>query len=122
MGNRLSESLILTHDQLIKEVPLKRTRDGSTAIVCSISGNRLYTANVGDSRAVLSRGKTAIELSKDHKPDGINNIHPYIYKYLIIVILNKKIQLNKNELKMLEVMLKLLVVVLEFIIQNMEVD
>lgn len=42
---------------------------GSTAITTLISDLHIIVANVGDSRAVLSRGKKAYPLSRDHKPD-----------------------------------------------------
>lgn len=48
---------------------------GSTAIAVWLHQDRtssektIVTANVGDSRAVLSRNGTAYDLSKDHKPD-----------------------------------------------------
>ncbi|KAJ5071916.1 hypothetical protein M0811_09815 [Anaeramoeba ignava] len=45
---------------------------GSTAVTCFITKEdgvrKLYTANVGDSRAVLCRNKKAVRLSFDHKP------------------------------------------------------
>ncbi|KAM7258404.1 hypothetical protein ACFE04_014145 [Oxalis oulophora] len=42
---------------------------GSTAVVALISRTHIIVANSGDSRAVLYRGKTAVPLSVDHKPD-----------------------------------------------------
>jgi len=40
---------------------------GSTAVVCLLMGGRVVCANLGDSRAVLCRAGTAIDLSVDHK-------------------------------------------------------
>merc|ERR1712232_213283 len=69
MGNKLSESLTQLHDHLLESITNKSQRDGSTAIICVIGDNKLWTANIGDSRAVLSQSRCAIDLSKDHKPD-----------------------------------------------------
>lgn len=43
---------------------------GSTAVVCLISPDVISVANIGDSRAVLSRNGRAHELSQDHKPSN----------------------------------------------------
>ncbi|RZR87781.1 hypothetical protein BHM03_00015251 [Ensete ventricosum] len=40
---------------------------GSTAAVAIVGGSRIFVANCGDSRAVLSRGGRAVPLSSDHK-------------------------------------------------------
>lgn len=45
-----------------------RLNDGCTALTMLILENAFYVANAGDSRAVLCRGGTAIELSSDDKP------------------------------------------------------
>lgn len=42
---------------------------GSAAVVACIIGGTVWCANLGDSRAVLSRKGRAIALSRDHKPD-----------------------------------------------------
>ncbi|EXB57657.1 Protein phosphatase 2C 16 [Morus notabilis] len=42
---------------------------GSTAVVAVVCSSHIIVANCGDSRAVLCRGKEAIALSVDHKPD-----------------------------------------------------
>ena len=43
---------------------------GSTAIVALIKGNKLFIANVGDSRAVLSENKKVFFATTDHKPSN----------------------------------------------------
>lgn len=40
---------------------------GSTAVACVVVGGRVVCSNLGDSRAVLCRAGTAIDLSVDHK-------------------------------------------------------
>ena len=48
---------------------------GSTSLAVVIhenadnGGRSIVCANVGDSRAILSRGRTAVDLTKDHKPN-----------------------------------------------------
>lgn len=45
-------------------------RGGSTAVTAIlINGQRLWIANVGDSRAVLSKGGHAIQMTTDHEPN-----------------------------------------------------
>lgn len=45
-------------------------RGGSTAVTAIlIDGQKLWVANVGDSRAVLSRRGEAIQMSVDHEPN-----------------------------------------------------
>ncbi|OIW18733.1 hypothetical protein TanjilG_13485 [Lupinus angustifolius] len=49
--------------------PLAPDTVGSTAVVAVLSQNHIIVANCGDSRAVLYRGKEALPLSIDHKPN-----------------------------------------------------
>lgn len=42
---------------------------GATACVVFVTKDKIFTANAGDSRAVLSKGKQAVALSEDHKPN-----------------------------------------------------
>ncbi|KAJ0970282.1 hypothetical protein J5N97_023159 [Dioscorea zingiberensis] len=47
---------------------------GSTAVVAIVSRSRIFVANCGDSRAVLSRSGRALPLSDDHKPDRADEL------------------------------------------------
>lgn len=42
---------------------------GCTSTVVLATPTEIYCANAGDSRTVLSKNKTALDMSKDHKPD-----------------------------------------------------
>ncbi|KAL7114024.1 hypothetical protein ACP275_04G095700 [Erythranthe tilingii] len=52
-----------------KTGPVAPETVGSTAVVAVVSSSHIIVANCGDSRAVLYRGKEAIPLSVDHKPN-----------------------------------------------------
>ncbi|KAL0318019.1 UNVERIFIED_CONTAM: protein phosphatase 2C 51 [Sesamum angustifolium] len=47
---------------------------GSTAVVAVVGEKEIVVANCGDSRAVLSRGGVAVQLSDDHKPDRADEL------------------------------------------------
>ena len=51
-------------------------RSGSCAVIILIVDQKIYVANVGDSRCLLSmdNGKKYIEVTKDHKPNSPNEI------------------------------------------------
>lgn len=57
--------------------PIDINLSGTTAVTCFIENDKIFTANTGDSRAILGyRGKKGDikikELSRDHKPGLIN--------------------------------------------------
>ncbi|KAI3521387.1 hypothetical protein L1887_10850 [Cichorium endivia] len=53
----------------IPSEPVAPETVGSTAVVALICSSHIIIANCGDSRAVLYRGKEAMALSNDHKPN-----------------------------------------------------
>ncbi|PRQ21400.1 putative protein-serine/threonine phosphatase [Rosa chinensis] len=57
-------------DQAILSHSTDLGRGGSTAVTAILlNGQRLYVANVGDSRAVLSKEGRAVQMSIDHEPN-----------------------------------------------------
>ena len=50
--------------------PSDYTESGCTSNVILVTKDKLYCANAGDSRAVMSNSGSAVELSHDHKPDN----------------------------------------------------
>jgi len=59
-------------EDMTKDETMKDELAGTTAITVLIRGNRLYCANVGDSRAVACIRGRADVLSIDHKPSNEN--------------------------------------------------
>lgn len=73
-GFEAAENEFLTKYALSKSGNEVIDRSGSCAIVALVVDDVVYVANLGDSRAVLSRnsGKEVVVLSKDHKPEEEN--------------------------------------------------
>ncbi|XWS20112.1 hypothetical protein CRYUN_Cryun31cG0072600 [Craigia yunnanensis] len=71
IGGRGSRGMIGGHedasDTSFEHVALETV--GSTAVVALVCSSHIVVANCGDSRAVLCRGKEAMALSIDHKPN-----------------------------------------------------
>ena len=67
-GCRIAERI--WYDKNYKEIVDK---SGSCAIVCLITDTTAFIANIGDSRAIISKGGGHVieQLSKDHKPSEL---------------------------------------------------
>jgi protein phosphatase 2C family protein 2/3 len=65
--NALKKSL-LKADQILKSQAEKLGMTGSTACVALVEDSMIHLANVGDSRAILSRKWRSMALTTDHKP------------------------------------------------------
>ena len=63
-----NKAVILTPELYAAELPDKEDRiSGSTATVALVRRDKIVVANVGDSRAVLSRRGQAVDLSTEHR-------------------------------------------------------
>lgn len=49
-------------------------KDGTTGAVCLLTDNKIYCANAGDTRIVLSRKGRAVRLTYDHKADAPDEV------------------------------------------------
>jgi serine/threonine protein phosphatase PrpC len=60
-----------TFKQIVHQIPtVISTQTGSTAIVVLKYGRHIWTANAGDSRAIMNKGtQGVVDLSTDHKPN-----------------------------------------------------
>ena len=57
-----------TENQFLEQAKAQGECSGSVGVCTIIRGRELYLCNLGDCRAVLCRGGTAVSLTKDHKP------------------------------------------------------
>ncbi|XP_030525168.1 protein phosphatase 2C 16 [Rhodamnia argentea] len=71
IGGKLSRGITSDHGDASAASfePVAPETVGSTAVVALVCSSHIIVANCGDSRAVLLRGKEAMPLSVDHKPD-----------------------------------------------------
>ncbi|KAJ3670912.1 hypothetical protein LUZ60_008338 [Juncus effusus] len=65
----ISETYQKTDSDFLETETSTLRDDGSTASTAVLVDNHLFVANVGDSRAVISKSGKAIALSEDHKPN-----------------------------------------------------
>jgi serine/threonine protein phosphatase PrpC len=68
MEEVLREAFLRT-DEEFSNSGLQAGLVGSTAVVALVGSHRVWIANCGDSRAVLSRGGVAVQVTDDHKPE-----------------------------------------------------
>ncbi len=66
MKQAFMEAFCETDEKFLKTA--HHPESGSTATTALILGNRIYSANVGDSRTILSRGGKLVMASNDHTP------------------------------------------------------
>ena len=66
----LFQGFLKAECEFLKLSQAKSDRSGSCALVVLVIGDKCYTANTGDSRAVLSvnKGEKVVPLTVDHKP------------------------------------------------------
>ena len=69
----INEGFARVEQEFMKKDEVQSGKDmsGSCALVCLVVDTMIYIANVGDSRAVLSkfRGKEVAAITTDHKPN-----------------------------------------------------
>ena len=58
---------MILDEEYYKQMPELANKCGAAFVCVLIVGNRVFCANVGDSRAVLCRSTKAVNLSLDHK-------------------------------------------------------
>uniref|UniRef100_A0A1J3IJF9 protein-serine/threonine phosphatase n=1 Tax=Noccaea caerulescens TaxID=107243 RepID=A0A1J3IJF9_NOCCA len=67
IGGKIGRDVVGSSDKVFEAVASETV--GSTAVVALVCSSHIVVSNCGDSRAVLYRGKEAMPLSVDHKPD-----------------------------------------------------
>jgi protein phosphatase 2C family protein 2/3 len=68
LAGALEAAFVKTDTEFRKWAMDSENISGTTALVCLFRNREVFVANAGDCRAVLSRGKKAVDLSVDHKP------------------------------------------------------
>ena len=70
MKKAIIDACIKTDEGFLELAEKNELGDGSTGLIASLIRNKLYIANVGDSRAVLFMKNGEIKHTEDHKPDN----------------------------------------------------
>jgi serine/threonine protein phosphatase PrpC len=69
--NALAKSFVEVDKKLLETPEVKEGKDASGTTVCAafVASREVVVANCGDTRAVFSKSKKAVDLSTDHKPN-----------------------------------------------------
>lgn len=70
----MEDAFPITDRELLQQARRKGSKDGTTALLLLVAGAHvddltLFLSHVGDCRAVLCRGTSAVRLTQDHRPD-----------------------------------------------------
>mmetsp|Transcript_13943 Transcript_13943/g.20395 ORF Transcript_13943/g.20395 Transcript_13943/m.20395 type:complete len:357 (+) Transcript_13943:29-1099(+) len=65
----IENSTLSCEQNLLKQSAIECKFSGSTQVLCIIKENKLYIGNLGDSRAVLGRKGSPLQMTRDHKPE-----------------------------------------------------
>ncbi|CAL8468404.1 g7944 [Coccomyxa elongata] len=68
MSGALESAFLAMDSEILDRARRESGRDGCCGLVAVRIGDYLWTAHVGDCRAVLSRGGRSLRLTEDHKP------------------------------------------------------
>lgn len=68
-SERLRKTLVQLESRFMDQVRGTEDISGTTAAAVHIHDGIIYSAHLGDSRVVLQRSETAVDLTKDHKPN-----------------------------------------------------
>eukprot|EP01103_Thecamoeba_quadrilineata_P005364 TRINITY_DN1517_c0_g1_i2.p1 TRINITY_DN1517_c0_g1~~TRINITY_DN1517_c0_g1_i2.p1 ORF type:complete len:165 (+),score=29.03 TRINITY_DN1517_c0_g1_i2:256-750(+) len=64
----LRRAILQIEEEFVSIASRENLQDGTTAVIAMILGQKLIVANVGDSEAIICRGKTGIPLTTIHNP------------------------------------------------------
>ena len=68
----LKRAFMIVDEEYYNQLPEISNKCGAACCCVLIVGNRVFCANVGDSRAVLCRSTKAVNISLDHKTVSLN--------------------------------------------------
>jgi len=70
VGMLFRDAFLAADKKFCEEAEREGLGDGTTAVVAYLKDGKMWVANVGDSRAVVSRGGVATALTIDHRPES----------------------------------------------------
>lgn len=69
VADAVEKAFLKVDKEFVEVAEREELRDGSTAVAAYIRNGHMWLANVGDSRAVMSKNGVAVALSEEHRPD-----------------------------------------------------